>query len=107
MPVPVLPAARAISSSGAWEVWSFSLLSNCRTAEEAVRARPLFEDGEVTQDWTAEVTSTVTNSPGAETCAEPIAEPMEGSVLKVTLYSPQAALTCATESVPGVSARLQ
>jgi hypothetical protein len=59
--VPELPAARAISSSGEWEVWSFSLLSNWRTAEAAVTARPLLEDGVVTQDWTAEVTSMVMN----------------------------------------------
>src|SRR6185437_6713845 len=80
-PDPVLPAARAISSSGECEVWSFSLLSNWRTAEPAVRARPLLLEDEVTQDCTAEVTSMVTNWPAAGICAEANAEPMEGRVL--------------------------
>src|ERR1700733_14636550 len=95
VPVPVLPAARAISSSGECAVWSFSLLSNWRTGEAAGRTRPLLLDGEVTQDWTAEVTSRVMNSPGAGTSAEPMDEPVAGRVLKVTLYSPQDELTLA------------
>src|SRR5580700_6654811 len=78
VPVPLEPAARAISSSGEWAVWSFSLLSNWRTAEAAVRARPLLLVGEVTQDWTAEVTSRVMNCPGSGTWTEPRFEPMAG-----------------------------
>jgi hypothetical protein len=83
------------------------LLSNWRTAEAAVSAKPLLEEGVVSQDWTAEVTSMVTNSPEAGTFTEPREEPMAGRVFQVTLYSPQAALMGATESVPGVVARLQ
>jgi hypothetical protein len=83
------------------------LLSNCTSADAALSASPLFEDGVVTQACTAAVTSTVTNSPAADTCIMPAVVPIAGSVLYVTLYSPHAPLTGETDTAPGVLARLQ
>jgi hypothetical protein len=46
------------SSCGAWAVSSFSLESKRALAVAAVRAMPLLVDGDATQPWTREVTST-------------------------------------------------
>jgi len=106
--VPPLPAASAISSTGSWLVWSLSLLSNCNTVPAgALSASPWFDAAPLTHACTAEVTSKVTNSPGALTCAVCTAAPSAGSVAKVTALSVQPPPTVCTVTAPGVSARLQ
>jgi hypothetical protein len=73
----------------------------------AVSDSPLFDVDPMTQACTALVTSTVTNAPAALTCNEPTNAPMPGSVEYVTPYSLHAPFTIATDTAPGVSARLQ
>jgi len=62
-------------------VRSFSLLSNATTADEDVRAMPLFDEGVVTHPCTRAVTSTHTNASACTTETVCEAVPSAGSVL--------------------------